>query len=152
MLMLILGLLGYLHAPASVTLLTAGLIVTALVCASLGMLIAVYSKSYEDFAVIMNFFIFPTFFLSGALYPVQQLPLVLKSVALANPFSYGVDLIKHALLPGVSGPLISDFSATLDLGVMLAFIAVALGIACFRFSQTPVIETFARVLNKPRPR
>ncbi len=152
MLMLILGVLGYLHAPASVALLAAGLAVTALVCASLGMLIAVYSKSYEDFAVIMNFFIFPTFFLSGALYPVQQLPLVLKTIALANPFSYGVDLIKHALLPHLAGPLGSDFSAALDLGVMLGFIAVALVIACLRFSQTPVIEAFAQVLNRPRPR
>ncbi len=58
----------------------------------------------------MNFVIFPVFFLSGALYPAQTLPTVLKQVARLNPFTYGVDFLKHAILPAST---VHDFSVTL---------------------------------------
>ena len=117
-------------------------------CASLGTLIAVFSKALEDFAVIMNFVIFPVFFLSGALYPIEHLPGVLKAVALANPFSYGVDLLKHAL--GAEALFDPDFSVGKDLLAMLAFVVLALAIACWRFSQAPVFESLARAFTAPK--
>ena len=83
------------------------MLATALACAGLGMLIAVWSSTLDNFAVVMNFVIFPVFFLSGALYPVQQLPEILKIVAAINPFTYGVDLLKHALVSGLAPPLTS---------------------------------------------
>ena len=81
----LLALLGYIGGGLSLPLLVLGLFATALACASLGMLIAVWSSTLDNFAVVMNFVIFPVFFLSGALYPVQQLPDVLKIVAAVNP-------------------------------------------------------------------
>jgi ABC-2 type transport system permease protein len=150
MLMGILLPFGYLGTPSSVSLLLIGLITTSLVCASMGMLIAVYSKTLDDFAVIMNFVIFPTFFLSGALYPIQQLPATLKMVALLNPFSYSVDLLKHALLHDFPTRISADFSVIQDLVVMVSFIIVATLIACLRFSQANVMETLARILSNPR--
>ena len=38
------------------------------------MLTASFARTLENFAGIMNFVIFPVFFLSGSLYPVRQLP------------------------------------------------------------------------------
>ena len=70
----LLALMGYIGGGLSLPLLVLGLFATALACASLGMLIAVWSSTLDNFAVVMNFVIFPVFFLSGALYPVQQLP------------------------------------------------------------------------------
>ena len=99
LLVLVLTACRFMPWPQSFTLLVLGLVSTALLCASFGILIAVFSKVLENFAVIMNFFIFPVFFLSGALYPIQHLPVALKLLTLINPFSYGVDLLKHALLP-----------------------------------------------------
>ncbi len=98
--------------------------------------------------MIMNFVILPVFFLSGALYPIEHLPGVLKAVALANPFSYGVDLLKHAL--GPEALFDPDFSVGRDLLAMLAFVALALAIACWRFSQAPVFESLARVIIAPK--
>ena len=50
---------------------------SALLCAlalsSLGMLAAARIRKLEDFAVAMNFVIFPLFFFSGALYPAELL-------------------------------------------------------------------------------
>jgi len=147
-LLLALFLLGYLRPPINVPLLILGLGMTSLVCAVVGSLIAVYSQSLEDFATIMNFVIFPMFFLSGALYPVQTLPVPLKIAVFINPFSYGIDFLKHALphegLPGM------DFPVLLDLGIMAGFVALGITLACLRFSQASVLEAFARRLGAPR--
>lgn len=110
-------------------------ILTAICCAAIGGLIAVWSKSIDNFAVIMNFFIFPVFFLSGALYPVNQLPAYLHYIVLVNPFSYGVDLLKHAV-PNVA----TDFSIATDIAVLVGFSTVAILIACWRFSRESVHE------------
>ncbi len=117
-------------------------------CASLDTLIAVFSRALEDFAVIMSFLIFPVFFLSGALYPIKHLPGVLKAVALANPFSYGVDLMKHAL--GPEALFDPDFSVGRDLLSMRAFVVLALAVACQRFSQVPVFESLVRAFIAPK--
>jgi ABC-2 type transport system permease protein len=119
-------------------------LVTAICCAAIGGLIAAWSKTLDNFAVIMNFFIFPVFFLSGALYPVNQLPELLKYLVLINPFSYGVDLMKHAV-PGAD----SDFSIVTDISVLVVFSVAAIAIACWRFSRESVHEPlFHRVTGK----
>ncbi len=146
----VLYLLGYLGDLQRVDLLALGLVATSLCCASLGTLIAVYSKGLEDFAVIMNFVIFPMFFLSGALYPIAQLPPVLRAVAWVNPLSYGVDVLKHAF--GASGLLGADFPVAWDLLALGGSLSLSLALACWRFSQAPVFERLARILSAPRRR
>lgn len=153
LLVIILFAIGFLSWPFDFGLFVLGLSMTALLCASFGMLIAVFSKSLDNFAVIMNFVIFPVFFLSGALYPVEHLPFWLKFITLINPFSYGVDLLKHALLEGgdMAGlGLGAEFSVTIDLLVQAGYIVLALATACLRFSQAPVMESLARILSTPR--
>lgn len=149
LLIVILALMGYLSLPIHFALLALGLVLTALLCAAFGMVIAVFSKSLDNFAVIMNFIIFPVFFLSGALYPLEHLPLWLKSITLINPFSYGVDLLKHALISDHGG-LAPEFSITLDILIQAGCIIAALVIACLRFSQAPVMESLASILSGGR--
>lgn len=132
---LLLAIMGYVGGEASLILLLLGLVMTALACASLGMVVAVWSETLDNFAVIMNFVIFPVFFLSGALYPVHKLPDVLKFVAAINPFTYGVDLLKHALVGGLVPPLGADFGVSVDVAVLLGFTIVATLVACVRFSH-----------------
>lgn len=143
MLLVILVVLGLVEWQVALWLIPPA-IVTAVVCASMGGLIAVWSKTLDNFAVIMNFFIFPVFFLSGALYPVAQLPDMLRYVVLVNPFSYGVDLMKHAV-PGLE----TDFSILTNLAVLIGFSVLAVLIACWRFSRDSVHEPlFHRVSAK----
>lgn len=132
---LLLAILGYISSEVSIFLLIIGLLATALVCASLGMLVAVWSSTLDNFAVIMNFVIFPVFFLSGALYPVHKLPHILKFVAMINPFTYGVDVLKHALLGNATPLLGTDFGIAFDLTILLGFTIVATFVACLRFSH-----------------
>ena len=134
LLLVLLLILGFISIKIALMLLAPALL-TAVCCAAIGGLIAVWSKSIDNFAVIMNFFIFPVFFLSGALYPVNQLPDYLHYVVLVNPFSYGVDLLKHAV-PNVS----TDFSITTNIVVLVGFSIIAIVIACWRFSRESVHE------------
>lgn len=150
LLMAVLAVLGYFASGVSIPLLIVGLIATALACAALGMLIAVWTRTLDNFAVIMNFVIFPVFFLSGALYPIEHLPAALKAATLINPFSYGVDLLKHATLQGPSAPFGADFSAALDLAVLLGFTAVATAVAALRFSQDSFREALTALVAGPR--
>ena len=59
----------------------------------------------------------------------------LKVVAAVNPFTYGVDLLKHALVSGLEPPLGPDFAIAVDITVLLGFAIVAVFVSCLRFSH-----------------
>lgn len=65
-----------------------------------GLLISSTVRQLENFAGVMNFVIFPMFFLSSALYPLWKMaessPL-LRDICALNPFTYAVELIRFAL-------------------------------------------------------
>jgi ABC-2 type transport system permease protein len=73
------------------------LILAALTSALLGLLVAAPLRSVENFAGVVNIVLFPLLFLSGALYPIENLPVVLRVAASLNPVTYAVDLMRHAL-------------------------------------------------------
>jgi len=67
---------------------------------SLGLMLSNLIKQLENFAGVMNFVIFPMFFLSSALYPLwkmQEASLWLYWICDYNPFSYCVELLRFAL-------------------------------------------------------
>ncbi len=76
------------------------LLVTGLMLGALGLLLSSRIKQLENFAGVMNFVIFPMFFLSTALYPLWKMaeasPL-LRDICEYNPFSHAVELIRFAL-------------------------------------------------------
>ncbi len=85
--------LGYLAAlPAT--------ILAGLMLGSLGLLLSSLIRQLENFAGVMNFVIFPMFFASSALYPlwrVKEASYLLWQIAMANPFTHAVELIRFAL-------------------------------------------------------
>ena len=67
---------------------------------ALGLLLSSFIKQLENFAGVMNFVIFPMFFMSTALYPLwklQESSPLLAVLAQYNPFSQAVELIRFAL-------------------------------------------------------
>ncbi|HSD73328.1 MAG TPA: ABC transporter permease [Steroidobacteraceae bacterium] len=147
LLLVLLALLGYLSAQLSIPLLLAGLFGTALACASLGMLIAAWSRTLDNYATMMNLVIFPVFFLSGSLYPVQQLPAALKIVATLNPYTHGVDVLRHAAVAGSAVSFGPDFDLGLDLAVLFGFSVAALAVAAARFSRDAANEPLVHRLT-----
>jgi ABC-type polysaccharide/polyol phosphate export permease len=56
----------------------------------------------EAFPIIMNFILLPMFFLSGALFPLQNLPGWMEVLTKINPMTYAVDAIRGVALKGIS--------------------------------------------------
>ncbi|MEF3047461.1 ABC transporter permease [Pseudotabrizicola sp. L79] len=76
------------------------LLLTGLMLGALGLLLSSLVRQLENFAGVMNFVIFPMFFLSSALYPLWKMaeasPHLARACAL-NPFTQSVELIRFAL-------------------------------------------------------
>ncbi|MBO6777286.1 MAG: ABC transporter permease [Marinibacterium sp.] len=76
------------------------LVVCGVMLGALGLFLSSFIKQLENFAGVMNFVIFPMFFLSSALYPLWKMaenaPFLAKICA-ANPFTHAVELIRFSL-------------------------------------------------------
>lgn len=88
--------------PPALGLLTVvpALMLTGMMFGAIGLFLSSVIRQLENFAGIMNFVIFPMFFASSALYPLWRLresSVLLNSLALANPFTHAVELIRFAL-------------------------------------------------------
>ena len=83
------------------------LIVAGLMVGALGLLLSSFIKQLENFAGVMNFVIFPMFFLSSALYPLWKMAEsseLLHDICAVNPFTHAVELIRFALYLSFNGP------------------------------------------------
>jgi ABC-2 type transport system permease protein len=104
----------------------------AIVFAALGTSIGSSLQDMQGFQLIMNFLVLPIFFLSGALFPLNNLPKALSFVTKLDPLSYGVDGLRAALTGS------AHFGALLD-AVVLAGVAVALlCLGAWRFSKIEI--------------
>jgi len=99
---------------------------------ALGTAIASILKDMQGFQLIMNFLIMPIFFLSGALFPINDLPNFLKAIIVINPLAYGVDGLRGALAGG------SYFGLGIDVLVLGVATALLLGLGSYLFSKIQV--------------
>ncbi len=126
------------------------LVISALAISSLGMVLASRLRSIENFAGVMNFLMFPMFFLSSALYPASTLPGFLQPFVRADPLTYGIDLMRHPLLQGLyPANLGSDYTARFDVWVLAALTVVLLALAGLLFGEE---EHLGRILLTEAPR
>jgi ABC-2 type transport system permease protein len=87
--------------------------------ASLGAAIGSVLQNMQGFQLIMNFLVMPIFFLSGALYPLTNLPKAFSIVTSLDPLAYGVDGLRGALIGA------SHFGVGVD-GIVLAVLGIVL--------------------------
>jgi ABC-2 type transport system permease protein len=76
------------------------LVLTGLMLGALGLLLSSTIRQLENFAGVMNFVIFPMFFLSSALYPLWRMAessRTLFQISSVNPFTHAVESIRFAL-------------------------------------------------------
>ncbi|QLC74761.1 ABC transporter permease [Pseudomonas sp. LPB0260] len=81
------------------------LLLVALLLSALGLLLSNGIRQLENFAGVMNFVIFPLFFLSSALYPLWKMREAsewLYWLCALNPFSHAVELVRFALYQRLS--------------------------------------------------
>lgn len=76
------------------------LLLGGMMLGALGLVLSSLIKQLENFAGVMNFVIFPMFFLSSALYPLWKMAEssdLLYTICSINPFTYVVELIRFSL-------------------------------------------------------
>ncbi len=88
------------------------LLVSGLALTGVGIAIAARITSFEGFGTIVNFFIMPLYFLSAALFPPAGLPAWLGALVRANPLTYCVDALRHALAGAGWFPFGLDLAVT----------------------------------------
>src|SRR6266446_2192105 len=104
----------------------------AIVFAALGTAIGSGLQDMQGFQLIMNFLMLPIFFLSGALFPLNNLPKVLSLITRLDPLSYGVDGLRMTL----NGT--SHFGLITDLSVLVLVTLMFLVVGSHLFSKIEV--------------
>jgi ABC-2 type transport system permease protein len=84
---------NWLYVPAAFGI----LIVMCLALTSFGAGLASTVDDFQGFQGINNLLVMPAFFLSSALYPLNNVPKVLKIISTINPVSYMVDALRTLL-------------------------------------------------------
>jgi ABC-2 type transport system permease protein len=102
--------------------LTAGLV-------GLGLIIGSIMESPEGFGLITSFIIFPLFFLSGSLYPVENLPGWMTVFVRIDPVTYAVDALREVILG------ITNFGVLTDMAVLIVFSITMIGIGTVAFNR-----------------
>jgi ABC-2 type transport system permease protein len=104
--LLLAPLVGYHFTIASFLFSLLVMLLISFALTSLGFCIAWRMNSTQGFHAIMNLFLMPMWFLSGALFPPQGAWAPLKWVMWANPLTYGLNVLRHLLDPSrhISGP------------------------------------------------
>jgi ABC-2 type transport system permease protein len=120
------------HNVAGIPLAILFMALTALVFAALGTAIGSALKDMQGFQFIMNFLVMPIFFLSGALYPLRNLPTLLAGATRLDPLSYGIDGLRGALIGS------AQFGMATDATVLATIAAVFLGLGAWSFSRIQI--------------
>jgi ABC-2 type transport system permease protein len=88
----------------------------------LGLIFASKMKDIQGFSLIINFVIFPLFFLSGAVYPLSNLPDPVRYISYIDPLTFGVDGLRGALVGASSLPVISDLIILIGFSSVMVFL------------------------------
>jgi ABC-2 type transport system permease protein len=127
------GIMPGLHlTPFSVLVSLAFLLVTTVGLVSIGLILGSQMESPEGFQLIISFLVFPLFFLSGALFPITNLPAWLAPFILVNPVTYAVDGIRGVMMG------ISRFNLLFDFALVCLFALVMVLIGTYAFKKMKI--------------
>jgi ABC-2 type transport system permease protein len=96
----------------------------------LGLIFASKMRDMQGFSIVMNFVIFPLFFLSGALYPIENFPTWLRYISKVDPLTYGVDGLRASLIG------VSSFSMIYNFVLLLIFSTVMIVLGAYFFEKS----------------
>lgn len=108
------------------------MILIAILFTAIGSAIAARMNDMQGFPLIMNFIVMPLFFLSGALFPLNQLSKILSVIIRVNPLSYGVDGVRGALTG------IYHFGFATNIFVLIVVILIFVSVGAYQFSKIEI--------------
>ncbi len=105
---------------------------TAILFTALGSAIGSILQDMQAFQLVVSFLILPLFLLSGAIFPLTNLPKPLAIVVGINPLSYGVDGLRQSLIG------IGHFGMMTDLAVLAVVAALLVALGSYLFSKIEI--------------
>jgi ABC-2 type transport system permease protein len=108
------------------------LFITTTSMVSIGLIIGSRMESPEGFQFITSFLLFPIFFLSGALFPINKLPIWLAPLTHLDPLTYSVDALRYVIFGT------SQFQLFLDLGIIIIFSVLIIVAGTIAFEKMKV--------------
>jgi ABC-2 type transport system permease protein len=148
---IMLALAGLVHVPYSPILLltlVSEMALAAFTLTAFGILLASRLQQVEAFQVVIQFFVLPMFFLSGAVFPFTRLPAWLRVLTRLDPLSYAVDPMRRAVFSHVSASanVSQTFNQSMtwngwpvpigvELGLVALLGAIMLAVAVAEFSR-----------------
>jgi ABC-2 type transport system permease protein len=99
----------------------------------LGIVLTSFAKDQETAQMMMMTLMFPMMFLSGVMFPIQQMPWYMQDIAKFLPLTYASDAMRRVMVLGASVPAIST-----DLIIMIVFgiVMIAIAVPLFRRMMT----------------
>ncbi|WP_273888907.1 ABC transporter permease [Rubrobacter naiadicus] len=138
------GLVGVPYSPALIATLLAEILLLSFTITASGVMAAARIQNMQSFFALVQMFMMPMFFLSGALYPLSNLPDWLQVLTRINPLTYAVDPMRravfdhldvnaatrHALVTGVTWwgwqvPVWLELAIVAFIGVVMLAISIA---------------------------
>ena len=98
----------------------------AIFFSGLGLTIASKMEDMQGFQMILNFLIMPIFFLSGALFPLKNLPYAIYLISRIDPLTYGVDGLRGSITGVSTFGIYNDLVAISSLSVLICAIGTVL--------------------------
>ncbi len=124
---LIFGFHPYSWPMLGLTLLIMSMLAVTMVSFSSG--IGAIVNDMQGFMAITNFLVLPLFFLSSALFPLDNVPTVMKVIASANPLTYAVDAMRGSMVNQ------SHFGLPVDFAVMGGLMILLIWFSIYRFNR-----------------
>ena len=120
------------HGFAAIPLALTFMALIAVVFSALGTVIGSSLRDMQGFQLIMNFLVMPIFFLSGALYPLTNLPTALTIATRLDPLTYGIDGLRGAFIG------LAQIGFATDMAVLAVIASIFLVLGAWAFSKIQV--------------
>ncbi|GAA4584498.1 ABC transporter permease [Planotetraspora phitsanulokensis] len=142
------GLVGVPYSPTLLVTLLGEMFLAAFTITAFGVLLAARMRNMQSFFGVMQMAIMPMMFLSGAMFPLANLPSWLHVLTTVNPLTYAVDPMRQAVFGRLDVPAQVDallnpgvtwfgwrLPVILEIGLVAAIGALLLGVAITQFRR-----------------
>lgn len=109
------GTVGVPYSPVMILTLLGEMLLTAFALTAFGVMLAARISQVESFQMVTQFFVLPMFFLSGAIFPLSDLPAWLAVLSKIDPLSYAVAPFREAVFSQIQLP--PPLARTLNPGI-----------------------------------
>ena len=142
------GAVGVPYSPGLMATLVVELLLLSFTLTALGVMLAARMRNIQTFFALTQVFLMPMFFLSGALYPLSNLPTWLHVLTRIDPITYAVDPMRRAVFAHLDIPSFVrerlnpgvtwggwHVSTILELAIVVAIGLLMLGVGVFEFRR-----------------